>query len=161
MKKIDVQLLRNLFRYNSKTGILHWKKTGGKHKSGDKVGSISNGRLRVCILYEDYLVHRIIWAMHFGEFPVNVIDHIDGNPLNNRIDEIRDVNVKTNNEDRGKPEKHNSAGFHGVKLHGCGRFGAFITSNSKKKYLGYFDTPQEAHEVFLNAKRQLHKGCCI
>lgn len=61
-------------------------------------------------------VHRIIWQLVRGEIPDSlVIDHIDGNSLNNNIDNLRVVTRAINNKNCSK-RKNNSTGFNGVYM---------------------------------------------
>jgi hypothetical protein len=86
-KQIDIDLMKSLFDY--KNGELFWKiDRGAKKVKGLKAGYISNGYKSVLIRPKNYLIHRIIFLLHYGFCP-KVIDHIDGNRLNNKIENLR------------------------------------------------------------------------
>lgn len=91
--------------------------------------------------------HRLAWFLYFGFVP-NVIDHIDRNPANNKIDNLRSVNYQKNSFNIV------GQGYDETKL---GRFAARIGLNGKKLHLGTFDTQVEAHNCYLNAKKIYHK----
>jgi len=71
-----------------------------------------------------YVIHRIIWVLLNEKIDDNlVIDHIDGNPFNNKISNLRLVDISTNQRNRRK-HISNTTGTTGVKLDdkGCGSF---------------------------------------
>lgn len=79
------------FSYDSESG----KITRKNKKNAD--GSLdSYGYLILKLKGRQYKAHRIAWALHYGKFPKNNIDHINGNPLDNRILNLRDVPQKIN-----------------------------------------------------------------
>lgn len=97
---------------------LRWKRIYGKGstaKIGDVVGSNDKGYWRVHALGSHYKAHKIVWALHnnFENQDGLHIDHIDGNPSNNRIENLRLVPEVINA--RNKPMmKNNTSGVTGV-----------------------------------------------
>jgi hypothetical protein len=64
-----------------------------------------------------FLVHRIVWVLNFGSIPSDLqIDHIDGNPFNNTIENLRLVTPSLNQRNRSK-NVNNKTGEHGVAFH--------------------------------------------
>jgi hypothetical protein len=106
------------------------------------------------------LVHRLAWMYVYGKWPRNDIDHINGNPLDNRIENLRDVTELGNNQNLRRPKKGNISGFLGVAPNHS-RWLAKITVSGKQIYLGTYNTPEEAHQAYLAAKRVLHSTCTI
>ena len=88
-------------------------------------------------------LHRFIMNINDDEV---LIDHIDGNRLDNRKKNLRVVNRHQNAMNAGLP-KNNSTGYKGVNKRQNGRYQAYITYNYKKIYLGTYDTPEEAYEA--------------
>lgn len=84
---------------------------GGRYSGSVK----SDGKYRdVVVDGKHYLAHRIIWEMHYGDIPDGaVIDHIDGNGLNNRLDNLRLVTKSGNQRNRRMP-RNNKIGIMGV-----------------------------------------------
>jgi len=103
---------------------------------------------------------RLAWLITYGKWPVNEIDHVDGNQQNNRIANLRDVPHRINMQNRKKATRHNKCGFLGVTAIGR-KWAAKITAGGKLTYIGLYPTPELAHAAYLEAKRQLHAGCTI
>ncbi len=55
----------------------------------------------------------------------------------------------------------NHTGFLGVGMHVCGKYQARIRVNGKLIRIGFYESPQEAHEAYVAAKRKLHEGCTL
>lgn len=115
--------------------------------SGDK-------SIQIRIDRKSYYVHRIIWKMVYGDEP-NLIDHVDGNPINNRLVNLRSVNNIQNSRNT-KRFCTNTSGHTGVSRDKSGKFAAYIWDDYKKIHLGRYDSLQDAiiarqtHEKLLN-----------
>jgi hypothetical protein len=96
-----------------------------------------------------YPAHRVVWKLAYGKDPEHVIDHIDGNPANNNLENLRDVPVHMNAQNRIKTQKK----YLGVVV-GKRESRAVITRNGVIYDLGMFDTPEEARDAFLAAKKE-------
>lgn len=95
-----------------------------------------------------------------GKWPELPIDHINGVKDDNRWLNLREVPTKVNLQNRHKPNVTNSTGLLGVFPRN-GKFKAALWSDGKSRHLGTFDTPEEAHQKYLEEKRKLHEGCTI
>lgn len=84
------------------------------------------------------------------------IDHINGNGLDNRRDNIR-LATHTQNMRNTKLRKNNKTGYKGVMWNTRRRkFQTYITVNSKLIYLGQFDLAEEAHKAYCDAAVKYH-----
>jgi len=86
---VDQDLLKYIYYQN---GYLFWKETiHNKCQKDCPIGSKNNlGYLRVQFKKKRYYVHRVIWEYFNGPIPTGYeIDHIDGNPCNNKIENLR------------------------------------------------------------------------
>ena len=101
-----------------------------------------------------YLVHRIIWLFAHKAWPEFELDHIDGNPSNNAISNLRSA-THAENLQNAKICIKNSSGCTGVDMR-YNKFRARITIEKETVNLGVFDTLEEAIEARSNAKKALH-----
>ena len=126
-----------------------------------KVGAIAgckrkDGYLVVRVLDKLYLAHRLAWFWHHGVWPKDLIDHVDGNKENNKIENLREATKSTNGFNRGK-EKTNRTGFKGIVFYKpYGKYMARITVQRKSTFLGYYDTPEDAHQAYCDAAATYH-----
>lgn len=156
----DIELLRQCMHYDENTGILTWKVSRGKAKSGKTVGRIGReGYVKLCLFGRYYVAHRVIWAMHYGCQPPEVIDHINQNRSDNRICNLRDGTCAINQQNQQRPHCRNkSSKYLGVSKF-SGRWRAKIYNKGKYYFLGYFASEEDAAQAYILAKRKLHDGC--
>jgi hypothetical protein len=161
--KISPNTLRKLLNYDPVTGHLTWLDRPSNHCIGNIAGSLrKDGRVLVKINDRTYGAHRICWVLFHGKWPKYEIDHINGDPSDNSIKNLRDVSRTVNQQNRKKAQTNNSSGLLGVYLRANrNNYVAQIRINGKGKYLGSFDTAAEAHQAYLKAKRKHHEGCTI
>lgn len=157
---ITQERLKELFDY--KDGQLIRKISRGRGnssqrwKAGTVIGHKGAGNyILASVDYSMYKLHRLIWLWHKGYMPKKYIDHIDGDPSNNKIENLREASCAENMQNQRKPRSNNKLGFQGV-YQVNEKFRAVITTNKKNKHLGYFDTPEQAHQAYLIEKRKQH-----
>lgn len=154
--------LHELLSYDPETGVFAWKKRTGRCSAGAIAGCQDDrGYVVLSIDGKRYYAHRLAWLYSTGKFPSKIIDHINGEKFDNRIKNLRDVNTQTNLQNLKKAMVTNkSTGILGVrKLRG--KFLAQITIEGKETHLGTFNSAEDAHAVYLQAKRRFHNGCTI
>ena len=132
------------------------------------VGS-SDFYLLVYIDKKNYMAHRLAWCMHHGrQIPKGYeIDHIDGNSLNNNINNLRAISRAMNMQNQHRAACTNTSGLLGVSIrydrskNSTGAiFGyrARIMLDKKETTLGIFPTAELAHAAYVEVKRRLHPG---
>lgn len=135
-----------VFRYDAITGRLHWKiKTGRSVKIGNVAGAPrKDGYWRVQVNNKRYLAHRVIWIMHNGKIPDGMqIDHINHDPSNNLLENLRLVTIQENAMNRSI--QSNSSSVMGVYWNSQrNKWQAQIKTNGKNKNLGRFINLQDA-----------------
>jgi hypothetical protein len=161
MNNLDNELLakvRDVFSYDSKLGVLIWKKSKGAVKSGVKAGTLhQKGYIAIILDGKRYLSHRLIWLYVYGELPDCEIDHINKIKNDNRIENLR-LATKYENLKNTTIRKDNSTGFKGVHFSNCyKKYRAEATLNNKRHYLGSFMTAADASEAY-NSFCKLHHG---
>ena len=95
----SVEILNELLIVDpsSPTGLTWKVNRRGTTKAGTKAGTLQRSSTSGAAMYQvgykgrKLQAHRVIWKMVTGSDPTNVIDHIDNNPLNNNISNLRDV----------------------------------------------------------------------
>lgn len=135
-----------LLSYDPVTGFLTRKVDGNYNaKQGDKFGSLmSYGHLIGNLNGQKYLAHRIAFLLYHKRWPVDEIDHIDGNPANNKIENIREVDRKTNHKNMKRNAK-NTSGLMGVDWSKAKKkWRARIKVEYIERHLGVFDDFFEA-----------------
>lgn len=147
--------LRELFDYRD--GWLYFKVNlvaGGKYIFiGEKAGySTANGRVALRIDGYAFLVHRLVWAWHFGQTPVDMdVHHINGDRSDNRIENLRLASHSNTMASAGL-SKSNTSGLKGVSFSSeRAKWVAQITVNYQHMALGRFDTKEEAHAAYCAA----------
>lgn len=147
---------RRLFYYDPSTGMLTWSLDRNQNvKAGDQVGWVHEHSpyRRARVNGKRYFAHRIIWLMAYGEWPKNEIDHIDGDSLNNRMDNLREVD-RTENMRNTKRCSVNTSGQSGVHRHTqSGKWNARIRTNGRRVSLGLFEKKEEAVQARKEAER--------
>lgn len=143
--------LKQKLDYNPETGVFTWKINAGRGlKRGDIAGGIANtGYHRIHVLGHRHLSHRLAWFYVYGKWPKYHIDHINGNILDNRIANLRDVAVRTNSQNR---KEHRTGKLPGTSFEKSrNKWVAAAQINGKTRYLGRFSSEIEAHQAYINA----------
>jgi len=154
-----IETIREAFSYDAETGILRWaERRNHRTRRGAAVGSRTpKGHLRVVIDGQPILVHRVIWAHVYGTWPENQIDHINGNPSDNRLSNLRPA-TNRQNQCNAKTRVDNTTGRVGVYwAANVGKWRPMIRLNGKNVCLGLYETFPEAVAVREQAERE-HYG---
>jgi hypothetical protein len=156
---LTAERLREMLSCDPLTGHMHWRISISKRARGQAAGCESRGRWLIRIDGNNYFRSRLVWLHVHGVWPDAEIDHIDGDRLNDRLENLRDVSRTVNQQNIYRPSKSNkSAGARGVSQERPGKFFARIRHNGVSKRLGTYATPEEASAAYLRAKRELHEG---
>jgi len=170
----DTCLLSQLFDYDKESGWLFWKSRPlsmfvdkrsfnifNTQFAGERAGSIKrkqsgNCYIEINLLGKSTLAHRIVWKLHYGTEPPLIIDHVDGDGTNNKIENLREATIHQNGWNAKKSSRNNS-GYKGVSFNTeKNKWRAAIHVNGKTRLLGYFSSPEEASEAYKKASMELH-----
>lgn len=137
-KYIEGTLINN---YNINSRALKGQEAGTTRKDGYKVVRVNK---------KGYLVHRLIWEHFRGPIPKGFyIDHIDRNPSNNKLENLRLV---TNQENAFNTSA--SGAYYDKRRD---KWYSQIRKSGQRRCLGTFNTKDEAEEAYTKAKRDFHK----
>ena len=157
----SIEYLRKRLRYEPDTGKLFWLDYDGMPNSwrtryvgkeafttvsstGYRTGRIDNS---------PYKAHRVAWAIYHGEEPTDQLDHINGMKADNRIVNLRIVTCQENQRNANM-SKNNTSGITGVYWHkNKQKWQALVVVDGRSKYLGRFDTLEEAAIARAEASR--------
>lgn len=169
----DYEYAHKRLSYDPETGIFIWKEVGPDIISNDwnrhmwnaryadtvcgttrKTGYIQIRLKWTCGTMKVRLAHRIAWLMCYGDWPSDVIDHINGNPSDNRIENLRDVDTTQNH--RNMRRSKSGLGVFGVtwdkrKAKWLVRIGI---GSGVLKNLGYYSDMDEAIAVRKEAEKK-------
>jgi len=151
--------VKKLFDYNETTGELIRKYSPSNSvKTGDVAGSKWESKhtnyYHINAKGKKYLAHRLIWLYMTGEFPKNDVDHIDGNGLNNKWNNLRSV-TRQENMQNSTLRSDNTSGHVGVTRNKRDRkWMAYISHNQKMFNLGSYIDISEAIQVRKIAEKK-------
>lgn len=142
----SVDIVREFIMYDCGSGLALWKKSPARNiKAHSPVGTIHRGYLVVRFQGKSYPLHRLIWLLETGEDPGEfMVDHIDGDRLNNAFENLRLCSNAQNGMNRGAT-KANKLGVKGVCWDKkAGKYKAHIRIDGKKKHIGNYSDLQSA-----------------
>lgn len=126
-------LVKSELIYEPDTGIFYWRSTNRI------AGTYYNGYVRIQLAGHRFGAHQLAWFYTHNTWIM--IDHKDGNPSNNKIDNLRPTNYQLNAANRST--QTNNTGAKGVYYRN-GKYEAGIKVNQKRIHLGVFSTLEEA-----------------
>lgn len=149
--------LKQTFSYDD--GNFYYLKRSGKMLPGSIAGVAGPRYYMIGIYRKTYRRHQLVWLFHKGYFP-KLIDHIDGNSFNDRIENLRECTQHENTLNR-KIDKRNKTGFRGVSI-SCSKDKPFMASINnplgKRVNLGLYKTAEEASASFETAAKIFYNG---
>ncbi|MBB3521042.1 HNH endonuclease [Rhizobium sp. BK456] len=174
MAKPTYAQVREILKYDSETGKLFWKERpissfvdgersascraarwNGKYANKEAFTWSTHAGYRMGrIAYEACYAHRVAWLLMTGAWPVDEIDHINGDPSDNRFVNLREA-TSTINRKNQKRRSDNKSGVTGVVFYKAySQWTAYIQAGSKTKCLGYFQTKADAVRARKAAERE-------
>lgn len=156
---LTVERLRAAIDYNPETGLFISKITAGRKVAGSPIGKTIRKSDGYIVFFVDNVplqAHRAAWFYVYGTWPAADIDHINGVRHDNRIANLRATSRSVNLQNQRRPQRNNNLGTLGVYKRRSGKYRAHISINNKAINLGEYDTPEQAHRMYLAAKKLLH-----
>ncbi len=159
---MNVQLVRELFDYDPDTGVLVWRVKRGCRAAGMVAGCLSpNGRWVVSVQRKLQYRYRVGWIHHYGLVPEVEIDHVNGDPGDDRIINLRLATRKQNCENLGIRSDNTSGARNVVWDKSKGVWKAQVGHNGKTIHGGYFIDPVAAERRAEEIRQSLfthHRG---
>ena len=161
-KADEAALLTNL-SYEPATGVFTWRyrvgvrATWNTRFAGKQAGALNgSGHRQIPINGKNLSANRIAWFMAYGIWPSKHIDHVNGNPDDNRLQNLREA-TNAENGWNSKLSVRNKSGFKGVSFYPTnGKYQATICANGKQRRIGFYDTFEEACAARASEARLVH-----
>ena len=152
--------LKRLLDYDENTGLFTWLVAESPRiKVGSTAGSLTdNGYIRLGVRGRLYLAHVLAVFYKTGEWPAKPVDHRNLIKHDNSYANLRLATHVENGWNKAR-YKCNSTGFKGVSFN-RGRYEASARYQGKRKYLGRYDTPEEAAEAYNIFCKNNHGDFC-
>lgn len=169
------EVLRQLLRYEPETGKLFWKERpasmfkataihtaetrcrqwNGRYAGKEAITALCNGYLYGGIGKRSVHAHRVAWVIYYGELPKHFIDHINGLRTDNRICNLREATPLESVWNTAS--RRGSSQYKGVSRRSKDtKWTAEIRVSGVSRYLGRYDTEQEAALAYDAAARAAH-----
>lgn len=157
------ELVISLYEYDREIGGFFHKHSWARAKKGDRAGIISDtGYEKIRIKGRHYRSHRIVWLLEKGYMPKSDLDHMDGNRLNNKIENLRECTPAQNMQNIRRKYK---------KREGCQKYSRHVGVSwclknkkwvvkirvaGKQTTIGWFHDEDEAGKAYLSVKKKYH-----
>lgn len=163
---ITADRLRQLLDYDPDTGLFTWLprdpvnqyvQTWNTRYANRVAGTFHNGKyVQINVEGKLYSCHRLAWLYVYGEFPDRSVDHINRDPSDNRLCNLR--LAEPHEQMQNLPiRRHNTSGHTGVSYaKHAKKWVARISHRRRLHHLGYYCTREAAAAAYRGAKAKLH-----
>ena len=151
--------LKQLLIYDEETGQFYWRRVGRRSAwwEGHRAGTTNKfGYVLIGVYGVQYFAHHLAWLYVKGEWATGELDHIDTNPSNNRMGNLRPATSSQQKRNKGV-QSNNRSGLKGAFWHGCHKgkkWRSQIKVGPRLIFLGYFETAESAHEAYCAAAKE-------
>lgn len=157
MSELTAAELKKHLKYDPDTGCFTW--ISGKAKDiGQIAGTTATrgGYRKICLNYQRYSAHHLVWLYAYGQLPKSRLDHVDGNPDNNRIENLREANPSQNRMNV-RLGRNNTSGVKGVSWSATKqKWWVQVWAYGVMHNIGYFADLKDAAEARERAAKRLH-----
>lgn len=153
---ISVGDIRDLIDYNPENGVLTAKVNFSGRQAGSVIGSQTwQGYYAFSLFGKKCFAHRLAWLLHYGEWPSQPIDHINGIKTDNSIRNLRLCSLSQNQFNK-PTQKNNTTGVKGVYWNKRDkRYVASVQFNGKKYSAGHHKDIDSAKEAVMKLREKL------
>ena len=154
--------LREIVNYDRESGVFVYRASGRGRVLGRRAGHAHcKGYREITVDGAFYLEHRLAWLYMTGVWPMDQIDHKDGDRSNNRWLNLRQATQSRNSQNLRAGHRDGSSGVLGVSYRDSKTrpwVAQIVVPIKRRIWLGSFPTKESAHAAYLAAKRLLHEG---
>jgi hypothetical protein len=157
MTELTAARVRELLHYDPETGVFAWRVAFNRNiKVGAAAGGVNpRGYHRIAINRRYYQAHRLAWLYITDEWPPEQVDHINGDPSDNRWANLR-LATQSQNQANARRRSDNTSGYKGVSWDARSRkWSAEILVGGRRVRLGRFGCPAEAHAAYVRTAEKL------
>ncbi|AZF94070.1 HNH homing endonuclease [Pectobacterium phage Clickz] len=149
--------LRDQFSYNKETGVITRLARQGNYQAHTHCTSVctTGNYLKVTYRGTQYLQHRVAWFLHYGTQPPDVIDHVNGSGLDNRIVNLREATTSTNQMNI-KATSKSTTGVKGIFPVRGGKLYRAEVCIDGKRYQKHAADPKKLEAWVVNKRNELH-----
>jgi hypothetical protein len=150
--------IKQYFSYQQSTGQIVWKDR--PHGAHITIGAVAgwldkNGYHVIGIHNTRIFAHRVAWFLHYGEWPYGQVDHINGIPNDNHIENLRIVTCRQNQQNQKKHRSGRLVGAYFDKRAFTNPWKSKIIINGKQHHIGSFATELEAHTAYMSEYKRM------
>jgi hypothetical protein len=159
-RDLTLEILFDVLELNDIESVFYRKTKSGLTPAGYTSDA---GYTIIAICGRDFRAHRLVWFIKHEEFPPDgfVVDHVNRNPQDNRISNLRVVAQKINSHNIVNPKRNNSSGYLGVRKFRKRYTARIYYPNGKELQIGTFDTAQQAHAAYVLQKQIFYPEAVI
>jgi hypothetical protein len=156
MTELTQKQLKELLRYESKSGHFYWRHSQGRAKAGQQAGALdAYGYVVIRVNGALYKAHRLAWLYVHGQFPDGLLDHINRKPHDNRISNLRNVSQSINMHN-AKARVGSRSKVPGVRWRADrNKWAASIRIGYTQHYLGTFESLEKAIKARKQAEQKM------
>ena len=149
--KLTADRARSRLTYDPYTGVIRWRRGAGRAEGTIAGTRRACGGIKIDLLGRSYFAQNLVWLISHGEWPATRLLFVNGD----RSDLLLANLIQATPEEIAKrgPNRSNLSGYRGVSR-SRGRYRATLKVGGKRRHLGCYATPAEAHAAYVRAKAE-------
>lgn len=153
--ELTPERVRELLHYDPETGVFTWRVGFSRVPAGSIAGTVTKGYIIISVDGVLQRAHRLAWFYAFDRWPTEVMDHLNGDPRDNRLINLREV-THAGNARNTKAREGTASGLRGVYPNGNRWRAAISLLGSGFRNLGTFASREAASQAYLEARASFY-----